>query len=422
MPNPPADEQVATRLRQLWLRLTTVWSAAWLLGIGAFAVTLLWLASRLEREQVDSRLRMQAIGVFGLAFFDEQGVFHSELLRHEDDLLRPDDSVWVIQPDADPVLEPAMPGVRIPPVALEEVAREAVNRDLKLFRDGRDEGGRSYRLIAFPTYQGTSTIPKAAIIVATHAGTTAAFRWLFMIATLGLAAGLGAAGIAVGALLARWSLRPLAETMAQRERFISMAAHELRTPLAALKAIHESAAAGHEAAEKSLARMGPLMDRAVGSVEDLLLHARLEAGCFPCRESPFRLDLLVETCFPEETSVRLDLRETIVHGDDRLIATAVRNLVANALHHATSPAAVRVQVREGCVVVEDDGPGFPAALLEQARKDFKVAPSETGRGLGLPSVQLIARMHGGRLELSSLKPHGARASLILARGRRADEV
>jgi signal transduction histidine kinase len=225
---------------------------------------------------------------------------------------------------------------------------------------------------------------------------------------------LGAVGVGVGLLLAGRSLRPMVATLAQRERFVAAAAHELRTPLASLQAVCDSARGGDEPAAVALERIAPLIRHLGALVDELLLFARLEAGAAELERSKLRLDLLVEAQLPDDGSVTLHAEECTVEADSRLLEVAVKILVENARHHGAAPGPVRVIVRAGSVVVEDSGPGFPAAILEISRRPFALAPSSSGGGIGLATAQMIARMHGGWLELGNPPDGGARATLWLA--------
>jgi signal transduction histidine kinase len=179
---------------------------------------------------------------------------------------------------------------------LAALAAEVVTGDVNFYRDGRDAAGQAYRLRGIPTYPERGELPCAAIIVVgdpqpgidAHA---AFVRGLWSATLL-----LGAVGIWIGASLARWSLRPVVDSFKQRERLLAAAAHELRTPVAALRGICDSGLAGDERPEAALARIGPRVDRTAGVVDRLLMLARLDAGTLRLEREPVRLDLLVETC------------------------------------------------------------------------------------------------------------------------------
>jgi signal transduction histidine kinase len=108
-------------------------------------------------------------------------------------------------------------------------------------------------------------------------------------------------------------------------------------------------------------------------------------------------------------------------GDRALLASAVANLVDNALKYAGAGATVRVRtVREPddvSIIIEDDGPGIPVS--ERARvleRFYRVDASRSvpGNGLGLSIVSAIAALHWGALRLADAAP-GLRACLVLPR-------
>lgn len=393
-------------IRLLWLRLTVVWAIAWLLGLLAFGIATFILTSRFYDEQIETRLRIQAIAVYGLAFFNEQGDFESELLKYEDELFDADTSVWFVEPGHNPIVHLGKDDDRIAISHLAVIAGDVVRTDADVPQTGFDTRGNPVQVLAIPTYEVTSETPRAAIIVATNPQSTSRAKWLFLIGTLMLILVLGFIGILVGALLARWSLNPLARFISQREQFVSAAAHELRTPLAAINAVIESAGAGNEPPAEALRRLDPLVSRATRGMEDLLLYARLDAGKHLLEQQPIRLDLLVEACLPETGEIEFQAAETIVIGDHRLLKTAVSNLLTNALRHAKSPAGIRVHVANKSITIENDGDEFSTELIVTSSQPFTVAPSTTGSGLGLAIVQMIVKLHGGHVTFENRNESG----------------
>ncbi|MEM7454667.1 MAG: HAMP domain-containing sensor histidine kinase [Planctomycetota bacterium] len=388
-------------LSGLWIRLTVVWTIAWILGLLVFAVVTSMLATRYYQEQVQSRLRIQAIAVYGLAYFDDDGSFESDLLEYDDDLFEPGAAVWFIEP-ADPPVVHLADDRRFTDSKLNDLAAMVVRTGMDHFESGTDQHGNPYQLLAIPTYEVDQLDPRAAIIVATNPqatidAKTRLLTWTGVLFTL-----LGLAGVVVGALIARWSQRPLAAFIAQREHFLSAAAHELRTPLASISAVVESGKAGNEPPGDSLARLTPLIDKATGSMEDLLLYARLDAGNELMQRQPIRLDLLVEVCLPDEVDCKLVCQETTVTGDERLLKAVIRNLLSNSLRHASTPAAIEIQVCENRLSFENDGASFSDHLIARAtNEDFTIAPSSTGSGLGLAIVQKVMKLHGGRMRVGN---------------------
>ena len=203
------------------------------------------------------------------------------------------------------------------------------------------------------------------------------------------------------------------------------AAHELRTPLAAVRLRLQTALdqglsrADVQASLDALATFGHRADK-------LLQLSRAESAGSFARQS---VDLVLlaatvaeEFWSSEAASRRLDLEiaESGVlpaRGDVDSLAIALRNLVENGLRYG-GDARVTIEVVAPCVLVErNDGPGVPAATLETLRhRHVRHTRDAAGYGLGLSIVGTIVDKHGGRLDLSSPPPgheHGFEARITL---------
>ena len=422
-----AERATAAGLRRLRRAVSGSWAAAWILGIGLFATVAVRLSDRLQWRDFDAQLALVATATYGLAWFDEEGRFHDEVLRVEGDLAEGAADVWIVEPGPLPRLHvaPSEPRFGLGE-ELGPIARRVVDTQEELVLDTIDAGGQPCRLHAIPTYQdGVDDVARAAIVVVGDPQPVIRAQRAFAVKLCLAALCVGLLGLGVGFALARWSLRPLATTLDQRERFLRAAAHELRTPVAALRAVGDSAMAGDEAPETALERMQQLVVRTGEVIDDLLLFAQLDAGRTTLEPEDLRLDLLVEACLPEHEQVALDARESVVHADPGLVRVAVRNLLRNALQHACPPASedvattsakpteIRSLVRDAVVIIEDAGPGFPQDVLTLVRSPFSVAPSHQGAGIGLATAKLIAELHGGSLVLENRPEGGARAVLTL---------
>ena len=213
----------------------------------------------------------------------------------------------------------------------------------------------------------------------------------------------------------------------QRE-FVSDASHELRSPIASIRHQLEVALAHPEATDlPTLAR--DLLDedlRMQQVVEDLLLLARTDEGAAPVvREQVDLDDLALDGARRVRTqcSVRVDtsgVRAARVSGDLDQLARAVRNLVDNAVRHASSQIqiGVRVDGETAVLTVDDDGPGVPsddrARVFERfTRLDHARARPSGGSGLGLAIVARVAEAHGGTARCADAPGGGARFELRL---------
>jgi two-component system sensor histidine kinase QseC len=198
-------------------------------------------------------------------------------------------------------------------------------------------------------------------------------------------------------------------------RFTADAAHELRTPIAAIRAQAQVALAESDAALRRHALLATLegCDRATRLVEQLLTLSRLEAQGAAATQ---RVDLgaIVRQAAADIAPKAIGKQQTlavevaapfIVAGDEALLAALVRNLVDNAVRY--SPPAARVQVHVGSagdavvLSVEDSGPGLSEADMRRlGERFFRVTGSEeSGSGLGWSIARRIAAAHGATLRV-----------------------
>jgi two-component system sensor histidine kinase QseC len=202
------------------------------------------------------------------------------------------------------------------------------------------------------------------------------------------------------------------DSLDSERRFTSHAAHELRTPVAALRAQAEVALATKDPAvrDSALHHCIEACDRMTRLVVQLLQLARTDetgsiAAATSCELRAIAERVLAD-CAPaamtEGTTVSLDARDGgLVMGDQALLEAMVRNLVDNALRHGGSRGQVRVGLArandEIRLTVEDAGPGVPPDTLERLGRRFYRAGEATGAGsgLGLSIVKRIAELHGG---------------------------
>jgi signal transduction histidine kinase len=202
---------------------------------------------------------------------------------------------------------------------------------------------------------------------------------------------------------------------AERTAMLSSVSHDLRTPIAALRAALEAVADGIAPDPRRYLRsMQRDVEALTSLVEDLFLLARLENGAVELQLGTVDLteiaDEAVEALAPvaESHGVRvvLEAGERVrAVGNAAALARVVRNLLDNALRHAPpgSPVVVRVGAVPGPrVSVVDQGPGFPAPFAARAfdrftRADASRSRDTGGTGLGLAIARSVVEAHGGRI-------------------------
>lgn len=216
-------------------------------------------------------------------------------------------------------------------------------------------------------------------------------------------------GIA-SALLARVSIAPLLRARERERIFVADAAHGLRSPLTTIATVAQAAAEKSDAsARASFALIAKTALDAGGLIAELLTLARDPDARLLERE-PIDLGALGTQCaseFLERARERgVDLRVTsasvIVDGDARRLREMIRNLLDNAVRHASSHVDISVSngAREAELAVEDDGPGIAGDVRERLFERFARGEEHSeGSGLGLPIARWIAQAHAGTLEL-----------------------
>lgn len=239
----------------------------------------------------------------------------------------------------------------------------------------------------------------------------------------GLPAELQPVGLAVNRLVAR------VDEALQHERTLTAdAAHELRTPLAALRAqaqVALRAEARGERDEALRALMGGV-DRATQLVETVLTLARLDARSIDRSALPVvMLDRIAAETLesmrtsPAASKIRLevDVPALPVRADPDSLPIALRNLCENALRHARSRVRIEAHYDDGTatIAVRDDGPGMTAGQRARAFDRFyRGGPDGGGAGLGLALVKRVAEMHGGRVDFAAgLDDRGLGVEIVL---------
>ena len=219
------------------------------------------------------------------------------------------------------------------------------------------------------------------------------------------------------------------EAVVERERrFVADAGHELRTPLANLKAELDLAlrrARSRSELVDALRSASEETDRLARLAEDLLLLAGADGGLLPMRREEVNVAELVRDTVDSFTgtaaTLGITLRSSVDGGvvgnlDPARIRQAVGNLIDNALRHTPAGGLVAVKLsRAGdmlSITVTDTGDGFVATFLPSAfeaftRADAARSRSAGGAGLGLAIVRVVAEAHGGTVAATNKDEGGA---------------
>ncbi|PZQ10841.1 MAG: hypothetical protein DI564_15225 [Rhodanobacter denitrificans] len=218
---------------------------------------------------------------------------------------------------------------------------------------------------------------------------------------------------AFNALMAR-----LAHALQHEREFLGEAAHELRTPLAALLAQAQvlEHAGDRDEAREALDHLIAGIERTSRLAQQLLDAARVETGGAAVRAADVDLSWIAGMVADEFAllaqragrTIEIENRHAPVRGDIDELGIMVRNLLDNALRHGTPGTRVRVETRldgEGhdrraTLIVADDGPGIPDSESRRVFERFYRA--ENGRrtqgiGLGLSLVERVVASHGGQV-------------------------
>ena len=237
---------------------------------------------------------------------------------------------------------------------------------------------------------------------------------------------------ALNALLARLGL-----AWGQQRAFVADAAHELRSPLTALKLQAQVLRRLGETDADKASRAAALdalvagVDRASRLVEQLLTLARSEPGAPATAFETVALAALLRQVLADSAAplaaargsrVSLDADESVsVQGDPAALALLLRNLVDNALRYTPAGGELRLTLQAGSpgatgarLTVDDSGPGIPEADRERVFERFvrgAAADQASGSGLGLAIVRSIARRHGATVTLGDSPLGGLRVAL-----------
>lgn len=208
----------------------------------------------------------------------------------------------------------------------------------------------------------------------------------------------------------------IAASLQKERRFTADAAHELRTPVAGIKAQAQVARASSNEAERNHALDNAILgcDRAAHLIEQLLTLARIDTlgddATEACHLRAIAAEVIASVAPAAlNQNVRLELTEgdeAVVRGNPVLLRILLRNLIDNAVRHTLPGTSVWIDVshaqNEVSLSVNDNGPGIPEAELARVTERFyrPVGTLGSGSGLGLSIVKRIAEIHNASLRIA----------------------
>lgn len=233
-------------------------------------------------------------------------------------------------------------------------------------------------------------------------------------------------------------LTPLHELQKRHAEFVSAASHEMKAPLAAIRAYTEllldGDAADEQTREEFIATIDTQSQRLQRLVENLLNIARIEAGIIKVHKQPISVNEILQeasclmTAAANEKNITLTLEPSPlylpIHADRDLMLQAVINLISNAIKYTPNDGrvTVRSQLEDTKIVieVEDTGVGISPRDMQRLFEKFyrveahKQMASGTGLGLAL-TKHIVEDVHGGRISVRSKVNEGSVFTITLPR-------
>lgn len=221
-----------------------------------------------------------------------------------------------------------------------------------------------------------------------------------------------ALGVALNGLLARHS-----EVLARERRFTADAAHELRTPLAALRVQAQVALRAKTPSEtrRALDKLQANIDRTAHLMSQLLSLARLEPGSTLIAGQSTQakvvvdlvLDDLAQAAREKQVEIMISGRLQRLPGSPEALYLLIRNLLENSIRHVGERGRIALEITAqaqfSVVSISDNGPGIPSDERSRAFERFYRIPGSTsgGSGLGLSIVGRVVELLAGEIELSA---------------------
>ena len=399
----------AERLRRLRWRLTALFTVMNTVGLIVLAPLVLILDTGRRTDTIDNQLKLVTQPALRLITADTS-------LKY-DDLLR--DPMAATCPQFAVLSNGAAPTksrhdcVPMADSKLDEIAKDAVSSGRSNIVESVALDGSRVRISVEPFKESLNDSPTGAVLAWESTNDQdRAHNQLMLAILLSCAVLIGVAALA-GYWLSGRAIRPAMAALEQQEVLLAETAHDLRTPVAALRALAETAAQDPQQRAELLPRTVRLAGRMGDIIDGLLVRARLAAGVEHLTMQPVWLDQLVagvvEDMPPGSARISVVTAPTKVRADPALLQRAIGNLLDNAMRHGRAPGAaqaiVTVTVADGRVTVADQGPGVDPAIGEDLFERFSSGGGSSG--LGLSIVRWVALSHGGDLQVYNADEGGA---------------
>ena len=216
-------------------------------------------------------------------------------------------------------------------------------------------------------------------------------------------------------------MRRQSDLLAQQQRFVRDASHQLRTPLAVLKAQVQSARRGDVAPPEALAEIEDTVDRATQLANQMLALAKVAQLQQQADVAPAQFDEVVRAVALDVAPLiagkgldfDLQTEPITLRARDWMLRELTRNLLHNAIRHTPAGGLLAITLAraggEARLTVADGGPGVAPEVAERLFQPFSAGAGGTGSGLGLAicheivqtlggRIQLVNRMHNGRVD------------------------
>ena len=226
----------------------------------------------------------------------------------------------------------------------------------------------------------------------------------------------------------------LSELVATKNKFFSIIAHDLRSPLSSVVNFLDILKGDHPDSQMNkeiVKALGESSRNSLSLLDNLLKWSKIQTGNI--KYAPVAINLLkivkdqvqVQQFNATKKNIKVIIESSFngrIEADKNMIATVVRNLLSNAIKFSNTDSIIVIEIskQEGDVLVsiEDNGIGIPQGHLKKIFDVTEVTTqtgtaNEKGSGLGLILCQQFVEMHGGKLELESTEGKGTIASFTL---------